>query len=162
MAREGSVSGPDVAYPPAVDGAPSRAIVAAPAYPAVTPTFGGFAPPRGPEILHGGFNQTWLANCLRRRWLMATLLGLLIGLLVAGLLMLAFPETNLVTAYLKVKSSTGGDVWDKKVQLSPLEIERQAMNHLALLRSQMVLDAALTDQNIAQLDAVRDLSLIHI
>ena len=36
-------------------------------------------PPRGPEILTGGFNQTWLVNCLRRRWLLATLMGLLIG-----------------------------------------------------------------------------------
>lgn len=157
MAREGSdFSGPEVAFTPAAGGAPSRAMVAAPAYPAAPPMFGGFAPPRGPEILHGGFNQTWLANCLRRRWLMATLLGLLIGAIVAGLLMLAFPETNQVTAYLKVKSSAGGDLWENKVNLSPLEIERQAMNHLALLRSQMVLDAALTNPNIAQLDAVRD------
>ncbi len=155
MAREGSdFSGPDVAYPPAVDGGPSRAMVAAPAYPMAQPSYGGSAPPRGPEILHGGFNHTWLANCLRRRWLMAILLGLLFGVLVAGLLMYLFPETNQVTAYLKVKSKSGNSVFEPE-HLSPQEIERQAMNHLALLRSQLVLDAALQDQKIAQLDAVR-------
>jgi succinoglycan biosynthesis transport protein ExoP len=143
MAREGSnFSGPDVAYPPVVDGAPSRAMVAAPTYPIAQPQFGGFAP-RGPEILHGGFNQTWLANCLRRRWLMA------------ALLMFLFPETHQVTAYLKVKSNTGNEVFPGDQRLSPQEMEKQAMNHLALLRSQMVLEAALQKQDIADLDAVR-------
>ena len=73
MAREGSdFSTPDMMYPPVADGAPSRAMVAMPSYPPPAPAFPGFAP-RGPEILYGGFNQTWLSNCLRRRWLMALL-----------------------------------------------------------------------------------------
>jgi capsular exopolysaccharide synthesis family protein len=123
-------------------------------YPIAPPSFGGYAP-RGPEILTGGFNQTWLANCLRRRWLMAVLLGLLFGAGAAALLMFLFPETHQVTAYLKVKSSTGNEVFPSQQKYNPIEMEKQAQNHLALLRSQMVLETALQKQEIADLDAVR-------
>jgi succinoglycan biosynthesis transport protein ExoP len=157
MAREGSdFSGSEVAYPPAAEGSPSRAIApVATNYPLAAPGFGG-TPPRGPEILHSGFNQTWLANCLRRRWLMAVAMGLLMGAGVAGLLMYLFPETHQITAYLKVKSTTENNLFDdNRSKPSPQDIERQAMNHLALLKSQMVLEAALARQEIADLDAVR-------
>lgn len=155
MARDGSnFSGPEVAPPPAVDGAPSRALAPITAYPLAPPAF-GMAPPRGPEILTGGFNQTWLAHCLRRRWLMAILMGLLIGAGVAGLLMFLFPETHQITAYLRVKSKTGNEWSDDRQLMSSHEIERQAMNHLALLKSQMVLEAALAKREISSLDAVQ-------
>ena len=35
----------------------------------------GVGIPQGPEITHGPFNQTWLLNCLRRRWLPAAFAG---------------------------------------------------------------------------------------
>jgi len=86
MAREGAdFSESEVIYPPAVDGAPSRALVATTAFPSAAPAPGVY-PSRGPEILSGGFNQTWLINCLRRRWLMAILMGMLVGAGVGGLL----------------------------------------------------------------------------
>ncbi|RIK74138.1 MAG: hypothetical protein DCC67_16970, partial [Planctomycetota bacterium] len=108
-------------------------------------------------ILYGGFNQTWLANCLRRRWLMATLLGLLVGAGAAALLLFVFPNMSNVTSYLQVKSTEENFIIDEPRQRpSPVEIERQAMNHLALLKSPMVLEAALSDQTIAGLDAVRN------
>lgn len=156
MAREGSdFSESEVIYPPAVDGAPSRALVASPSYASPAPSFGSFAA-QGPEILSGGFNQTWLANCLRRRWLMAILMGMLVGSGVAGALLWAFPQTSQVTAYLKVKSKSGNEVFETSSErLSAQDIERQAMNHLALLKSPLVLDAALQQQDIANLDAVR-------
>ncbi len=111
---------------------------------------------RGPEIIRSGIDQTSLMHCLRRRWLMALGLGLLSGTGAALLLLWLFPVTSRVTAYLKVKSQSSGKVFDTQVErLSPMEIERQAMNHLALLKSPLVLDAALQDQRIAGLDAVR-------
>src|SRR5690606_10767959 len=116
----------------------------------------GMYPSRGPEILSGGFNQTWLAHCLRRRWLMAILMGMLVGAGVAGLLLLAFPKTSQDTAYLKAKSKIENVFETTTDRLMPQEIERQAMNHLALLKSPLVLDAALQQQNIANLDAVRN------
>jgi polysaccharide biosynthesis transport protein len=156
MAREGAnFSDSDVIYPPAVDGASSsRALVATPSV-ASAPAY-GIPLQGGPEILSGGFNQAWLANCLRRRWLMAILLGSLIGAGTAGLLLLAFPETSQVTAYLQVKANTDNEVFEKTgARLLPQDIERQAMNHLTLLKSPLVLDAALQQQEIANLDAVR-------
>src|SRR5262249_42679583 len=137
MAHTGSeYSGPQVMAPPA-DGA-SRAIVAAPP---MAPAPGGapapgFAP-RGPEILVGGFNQTWLVNCLRRRWLMATCMGLLIGGAVGGLLMWLFPESSRITSYLEVKAEDASSPFeDKQRTISPIEIERQAAMHPALIKSQ--------------------------
>lgn len=87
---------------------------------------------------------------------MAILMGLLIGGCAAGLLLVAFPKTSQVTAYLKVKTSSGSEVFEKQTaRLLPVEIERQAMNHLALLKSPLVLDAALQQQDISNLDAVQ-------
>jgi succinoglycan biosynthesis transport protein ExoP len=157
MARDGfHSSGSEVIYPPVADGSPSRALVAAPAFTGAAPAFGGFAP-RGPEILYGGFNQTWLGHCLRRRWLMAILMGLLIGVAAMGLLWWLFPSMSQVTAYLKVKSRPG-EVFEAttSARLSAPEIQRAAMNHLTLLKSPLVLGAALTKQDIADLDAVRN------
>ena len=139
----------------AVDGLPSRAMVPAGAYQTALPAYADLSS-KGQEILHSGINQSWLANCLRRRWLMSLSMGLLVGALSSLLLLWLFPETARTTAYLKVKSKAGGDVFETQVErLSPQEIERQAMNHLALLKSPLVLDAALLDHEIAGLDAVR-------
>jgi capsular exopolysaccharide synthesis family protein len=141
------------------DGArlPSRQLVPAPMYPAPAPMMTSYAP-RGPEILYGGFNQTWMANCLRRRWLMAVLMGVLVGGVVTGLLLWLFPSMSQVTAYLKVKSRPDEIFTESKSQryVSPQEIQRQAMNHITLLKSPLVLTAALSKQDISELDAVRN------
>jgi len=116
--------------------------------------FGPYAP-HGPEILHTGFNQTWLVNCLRRRWLLATLMGLLVGAAVAGLLMWLFPESSRVTSYLLVKSETTDDVFgDERRMVNTQMVQREAQSHISLLKSPLVLEAALQQQNISQLDAV--------
>jgi capsular exopolysaccharide synthesis family protein len=118
-------------------------------------TLGGFIP-RGPEILVGSFNQTWLVNCLRRRWLMATLMGLLVGLAAAGLLMWLFPPSSRITSYLEVKPDSAVAVFESKRVVSPLEVEREAAMHPALIKSPLVLHAALLGrEDIANLDAVQ-------
>jgi capsular exopolysaccharide synthesis family protein len=155
MANRGATfSGPDMMdQPTSGNGSPPRALVAAP-YAAPAP-YGMAAGGKGPEIIHGGFNQTWLAHCLRRRWLMALLVGLLAGALAAGVLLWLFPPTSQVTAYLKVKSSSDSIFEDARERITYQEMEKQAMNHLALLRAPMVLQLALENQDVAQLDAVR-------
>ena len=153
MAQNGSDFGGPQVLTPAID-APPRAMIAAPPM-APSGLFPGFGQ-RGPEILVGGFNQMWLMNCLRRRWLLATLMGLLIGGAVAGLLMWLFPESSRITAYLEVKSEdTSSPFLDQKRPVNQLEIERQAAMHPALMKSPLVLEAALIRDDIAQLDAVQ-------
>ena len=149
-------SSSEVLNQPAAPSSPSRAMVTTSPYPAIMPAYadGGA---RGPEILHSGINQSWLINCLRRRWLMSIGLGLLVGGAATAALLWAFPQTSRITAYLKVRSQASSKVFENQIEkLSPAEIERQAMNHLALLMSPLVLDAALQDQRIAGLDAVRN------
>lgn len=156
MARDGAdISESEVIFPPAAEASPSRALVASPTTPNVPATFGGYAP-RGPEILTGGFNQTWMTHCLRRRWLMAILMGLLVGAGAATALWWSFPAKSTVTAYLKVRSKVGSDIFKgQSEQLNAQDVQRQAMNHLTLLKSPLVLDAVLQQQDIANLDAVR-------
>jgi succinoglycan biosynthesis transport protein ExoP len=156
MAHQGSeFTGSQVMQPPGADGYDgSRALVAAPAAP-IGGAVPGFAP-RGPEILVGGFNQTWLMNCLRRRWLMATLMGLFIGLLVGGFLMWLFPESSQTTAYLTVDDGSEDSPFeDTRRQLNHIEVERQANATAALIKSQQVLQDALIRDEIAKLDAVQ-------
>jgi capsular exopolysaccharide synthesis family protein len=156
MANRGAnSSGPDMMDPPVSgNNALPRALVAAPG--TAPAPYGGGSGAHGPEIVHGGFNQTWLAHCLRRRWLMVILMGLLVGALTAGALLWAFPPTSQVTAYLKVKSGSGDSLFpDARERITYQEMEKQAMNHLALLRAPMVLELALQNQDVAQLDAVR-------
>ncbi len=156
MAHQGSeFTGSQVMQPPSADGfGGSRALVAAPMAP-VGSSVPGFAP-RGPEILVGGFDQTWLANCLRRRWLMATLMGLLIGLLVGGFLMWLFPESSQVTALLQVETEDKDSPFeDTRRPLNHIEVERQGNAIAALIKSQRVLEDALFREDIAKLDAVQ-------
>jgi hypothetical protein len=154
MAQNGSdYSGPQVMAPPVDVG--SRAMVAAAPVPPVTYAAPGFAP-RGPEILVGGFNQTWLVNCLRRRWLMASLMGLLVGGLTAGLLMWLFPESTRVTALLEIRAEDASSPFeDTKRPVNTIEIQRQAAMHPALIKSNLVLEDALFRQDIAQLEALQ-------
>jgi succinoglycan biosynthesis transport protein ExoP len=154
MSQNGSdFTGPQVMAPPVDAG--SRAMVAAAPMPPAMMVPPGFAP-RGPELLVGGFNQKWLVNCLRRRWLMALAMGLLVGGAVAGLLMWLFPESSRITSYLEVNAEDAASPFlDDKRPVSPIEITRQAAMHPALLKSQLVLQAALLKDEIAQLDAVQ-------
>lgn len=154
MARPGSdFPDPHMMAPVGADGFSGRALMNAPAAAPAAPAAYG---QRGPEILSGGFNQTWLVNCLRRRWLLATLMGLLMGATAAGVLMWLFPESSRITSYLQVASEDETDPFSQnKRMLSPMEITREAQTHLALIRSQRVLEAALQKQEIANLDAVQ-------
>lgn len=155
MANPGNdYSGSEVLTPP-THGGPSQALVTAPPPGAIGHDVHGGPGMGGPEILHGSFNQTWLFHCLRRRWLMAVLLGLLCSGATAGLLWWAFPESARTTAYLEVKAQPEEDILSgRSDRKSSKEIEMYAANQAALIKSNKVLEHALTPASIAQLDAV--------
>ncbi|MCH2114638.1 MAG: polysaccharide biosynthesis tyrosine autokinase [Pirellulales bacterium] len=150
------LGGSEVMYPPlAGNQDASRAMVAA--QPVAFPPMTGFGPgmPQGPEIIHGSFNQTWLLNGLRRRWMAAMLFGLLSAVLAAIFLLWIFPLSSSVTALLEVQAQEE-QTWDgetQKMQIKELEFFQETQK--ALLKSAFVLKRALTPKSIAQLEAVR-------
>jgi hypothetical protein len=112
-------------------------------------------PNQAPEILVGGFNQTWLANCLRRRWLLSLLMGLLMGGLTAALLLWLFPESHSTASAVQVKVGRQGVFGDKRMQ-SASELEMERNTQLSLVKADYVLRRALSDPEIANKQAVRD------
>ncbi|MEM8943790.1 MAG: polysaccharide biosynthesis tyrosine autokinase [Planctomycetota bacterium] len=154
MASNDGFSSSEVMYPVATTPDPRQPLMPATAYAAPMP---GMAPPmapRGPELLTGNFNQTWLLNCLRRRWLMALLLGALFAGLTAGVLLWLFPLSASITAMVEVKQEAE-DLMEKKRPFSPHELEVFQETQLGLIKSQFVLQSALNRSDIAQLEAVR-------
>ena len=149
-----SLSGSEVMYPPlASNSAATHPLVAAQPSPAYAmPGMGGYLP-GGPEILSEGLNQTWLVNCLRRRWLLALLMGMLIGAATAVVLLLVFPLSSSVTALLQVKSKPPTVLKDVKPS-NYRDFEIFSATQLSMIRSQLVLAAALSRPDIAQLDSV--------
>ena len=148
----------EVMYPAVVgNGEMSGSMIpAAPYAPTAMPPFGGYAP-RGPEILHGSFNQTWFIHCLRRKWLSAALLGALASVLIAGLLLWLFPLSSSVTAYLRVEALEPDSLslFDRTVRINPKEYEIFQQTQLTLMKSHFVLNSALGRKEISQLDAVQ-------
>ena len=122
----------------------------------VLPTMPGYGVgiPQGPEIIHGSFNQTWLLNCLRRRWLPAALLGVLSAALFGIALLWLFPLSSSVTAYLEVKGQNVS--WEgQKEKMHPKELELFQETQKTWMKSQFVLQAALRPTAIAELETVR-------
>lgn len=153
MANNDGFSSSEVMYPVATTSDPRQPMMPATAYPAPMPAPAAM-PSRGPEIIHGTFNQIWLMNCLRRRWLMALLMGVLIAVVTAGLLLWLFPLSSSITAIVEVKQEAE-DIMEKKRAFSPHEIEHFQETQLGLIKSQFVLQSALNQPAIAQTEAVK-------
>ncbi|MDZ4657777.1 MAG: polysaccharide biosynthesis tyrosine autokinase [Bythopirellula sp.] len=153
--QDSGFSDSQVMYPPSVDGNGSMQMVPMGSYPAPVPAVQGPMLPHGPEILTGPLNQTWLMNCLRRRWLSALLLGTLAAGLAGLLLMYMFPLSSQIVAYLQVETEEAGDIFEgASGRTNPKEFEIFQQTQLTLLKSQFVLKAALARRDIAELNAV--------
>ena len=110
---------------------------------------------RGPEVLHGAFDQTWLMNCLRRRWLSALLLGLLSAVLVGIFLLWLFPLSAEVVALIQIENHEGSNFLEDKPRVTnPKDYEIFQQTQLALIKSQSVLNSALMRPEVSQTDAV--------
>ncbi|NOY41021.1 MAG: polysaccharide biosynthesis tyrosine autokinase [Planctomycetes bacterium] len=146
----------DVMYPmAATNGEATQPLVPAPTFaPPVAPPQFGAVTPRGPEILHGAFNHIWLINCLRRKWLMALLLGLLASSVAVIALLWLIPVSSQITAYLQIKAADPNTVFGTQSTVSQQEFEIFQQTQMALIKSQFVLGAALSRPDIQQLTAV--------
>ncbi len=154
MANNDGFSSSEVMYPVATTGDVRQQMMPAAPYPGPMPAATGAVPSRGPELIHGAFNQTWLLNCLRRRWLMALCMGALFALGAALLLLWLFPLSSSITAIISVKQEAE-DLMEKKRPFSPHEIEHFQETQLGLIKSQFVLQSALNRSDVAQTEAVR-------
>ena len=159
MANNDGFGSTEIMYPTAPPtGAPAQPMVPAAPYaapgPGTGPGYGGPAPQQGPELLHGQFNQTWLLNCLRRRWLMALLLGTLLATGVGALLLWLFPLSSKIEAVVEIKEETSS-IMEDEARFSPQKLEVFQATQLSSIKSQFVLQSALARPDINQLEAVK-------
>ena len=155
MANNDGFGSSEIMYPTVTPtGAPTQPMMPVAPYAAPGPGFGGPPGPQGPEILHGQFNQTWLMNCLRRRWLMALLLGSLLATSVGALLLWLFPLSSKIEAVVEIKPETTNIMEDEQ-RFSPQELEVFQETQLFSIKSQFVLKSALARPDINQLEAVK-------
>lgn len=156
MANQDNYSGTSTLDDTDVEVQPSRALVAAPPTgPALTPTVGPAAVYGEEDLLKGGLSQKWLLNCLRRRWLMATLLGLLMAGLVGGVLAWLFPNSHKTVAYFQINSKPidnplGGTARGTDSKNFAIVAQTQA----ALVKTPLVLERALDSTGIRETSAV--------
>lgn len=153
MASTHTDSNTDVLAPPAdSDGRGGALVVPETAYP--LPAGYGMGPSPASELLYGGFNQKWLVNCLRRRWLMATLLGLLFAGLTGLALWYLFPASSRTSAYLMMNFGDTGAYADEGQRLTAKQIEQEQYSQLTLIKSGTVLGHAMSKDGIRELPAV--------
>lgn len=99
---------------------------------------------RSPDILHRGLDQAGLLNSLRRRWVLATFLGLLVAGLSAIALFLLVPESSKATALIRVRSEQPAILMPVESSVDNTQTyELYAQTQLAKLTSESVLAVAL-------------------
>jgi capsular exopolysaccharide synthesis family protein len=115
------------------------------------------APMFGPQqVLRGGMDANTFLHALRRRWLLATGLGLVAAALAAIGLWFAFPESSSATALFRVASQEESLVFDDGRRQTPQDFEILRKTQLALLKSYFVLQAAVRPVDISSLSVLAD------
>jgi capsular exopolysaccharide synthesis family protein len=111
---------------------------------------GPYASPSGvsksPEVVSGSVDPSGMWHGFRRRWLLATMLGLFLASLAAVGLYIAFPMSNTALMFFQVQSNQPTIIG----QGDPNEADFKTFRatQLAYLRSQRVLSAALNDPKL--------------
>ena len=115
----------------------------------------GYAGPgyRSPEVVSGGMDRSWFFHSLRRRWLLALGMGLVLGGGAAGLLWYMFPESSSAVALFRVYS-TEQTLAFHDVSNDTNQFEILQNTQLALLKSNFVLRDAVRDPSISNLPAL--------
>jgi succinoglycan biosynthesis transport protein ExoP len=96
-----------------------------------------------------GMNFSQLAHAFRRRWLLALIAGLIVGLPVAALVWLVTPENYEVVAWLRVGDAPGE-------LRNPSEYDKYRTTQAARIKSPIVLQAALRTPGISELPMIRN------
>src|SRR5262245_8007847 len=108
--------------------------------------------PASQDVLRGGMDANTFLHALRRRWILALSLGLIVAAITAVSLSMAFPESSSATALFEV--SNADIVLLEGNRQTTQEFEILKKTQLALLRSNFVLQAAMRNPKIAGLSAL--------
>ena len=94
------------------------------------------------DVLRGGMDANTFANCLRRRWLLALCMGIVMAVTTAGIIWLMLPESSQATALFNV-SSQEQSILTPAVRSMSKDFEILQRTQLAYLKSYFVIQAAL-------------------
>lgn len=108
---------------------------------------------RIPDVLKGGMDHSWFFHSLRRRWLLALGMGVVVGAAATGVLWWMFPESSSAVALFRV-SSEEPVVAFPGASNETRRFEILQKTQLALLKSFFVLQAAVREPSIANLGAL--------
>jgi succinoglycan biosynthesis transport protein ExoP len=103
-----------------------------------------------PNVLRGGMDANTFLHALRRRWVLALGMGLVIGGIAALALWIFFPESSSATALFEVRIKQERIMQDANQQTTQ-DFEILKKTQLALLKSKFLLTSALRDPSIAAL-----------
>jgi polysaccharide biosynthesis transport protein len=106
--------------------------------------------PSAPNVLRGGMDANTFLHALRRRWILALGMGLVIGAITAITLWFVFPESSSATALFEVRIKQDSIVHDA-VQQSTQDFEILKKTQLATLKAKFLLTSALRNPGIASL-----------
>ena len=118
--------------------------------------FAGIGAPQEQDVLKGGMDRSGLFNALRRRWLLATCMSLLIGSTVGAALYFLFPQSFTATAQYKVAESPL-TLLDANSANQTRDYDIFKSTQIAYIRSPLVLNAALRDSVVNKLPMFDDI-----
>jgi hypothetical protein len=122
-----------------------------------TPPGGGTAasPPASPPALLSGMPAPWrLLAAFRRRWRLAAGLGLLVGAAAVLTYYLTSPLSYTATAILRVNTGNNGIAFNIPEGQKNMEVYQRSQ--IELVKSRLVLNAALREEEVRKLAVVRE------
>lgn len=112
-----------------------------------------FSPPSAPTVPGSAIDQKTVLAAVRRRWLVASVLGLLGGLLGAGASWVLVPVEYTTHAELRIKSAILTPLGAAREGNTTFDIYRTTLTRL--IRGPLVLRAALRQDKIAELETIK-------
>jgi succinoglycan biosynthesis transport protein ExoP len=108
---------------------------------------------RTPAVVNGSMDTKWFLHSLRRRWLLATLMGLLLGSAAGVGLYIAFPESSSATAVFRVKSDQD-IVLQKMPEQAAANYEIFKATQMASVKNHSVLSYAKDDASLRDVEVL--------
>ncbi|TWT37355.1 Tyrosine-protein kinase YwqD [Posidoniimonas corsicana] len=109
-----------------------------------------YAPAATQDVIKGGMDASTLMHAFRRRWLLALGMGLLAGVVGAGVLWFLFPESATAFRYFKVDASET-PIIESSLNANRGDFDIYRQTQVVLIKSMRVLDSALRSGDLGDL-----------